>query len=82
MSVVSPVIAWLKKATVKAIGFQRLAVFEPGIYCGNVHTSGYVAWLGRWIPGRFSTIEQDDIGRAFVAEFISGSAALRMPKTG
>jgi len=26
------------------------------------------------IPGRFGTIEQDDIGRAFVAEFISSSA--------
>jgi hypothetical protein len=29
--------------------------------------------LGRLIPGRFGTIEQDDIGRAFVAEFISSS---------
>jgi hypothetical protein len=34
-----------------------------------------VAWLGRLIPGRFGTIEQDDIGRAFVAEFVSSSAA-------
>jgi hypothetical protein len=34
----------------------------------------YVAWLGRLIPGRFGTIEQDDIGRAFVAEFIESSA--------
>jgi uncharacterized protein YbjT (DUF2867 family) len=30
--------------------------------------------LGRLIPGRFGTIEQDDIARAFVAEFISSSA--------
>jgi hypothetical protein len=30
--------------------------------------------LGRLIPGPFGTIEQDDIGRAFAAEFISSSA--------
>jgi hypothetical protein len=63
----------LKEETVKAIGFQRLAIFRPGIIAGNAHTPGYVAWLGRLIPGRFGTIEQDDIARAFVAEFISRS---------
>ena len=61
----------LKEETVDAIGFNRLAVFRPGIIGGNVHTPGYVAWLGRLIPGRFGTIEQDDIARAFVAEFIN-----------
>ena len=64
----------LKEEAVEAIGFKRLAVFRPGIIGGNVHTPGYAAWLGRLIPGRFGTIEQDDIGRAFVAEFISGSS--------
>src|SRR6476469_7073165 len=64
----------LKEETVQAIGFRRLAIFRPGIIGGNVHTPGYVAWLGRLIPGRFGTIEQDDIARAFVAEFISRSA--------
>jgi hypothetical protein len=39
-----------------------------------VHTPGYAAWLGRLIPGPYGTIEQDDIARAFVAEFISNSA--------
>jgi uncharacterized protein YbjT (DUF2867 family) len=61
----------LKEETVRAIGFTRLAIFQPGIIGGNVHTPGYAAWLGRLIPGRFGTIEQDDIGRAFVAEFLS-----------
>ena len=61
----------LKEETVQGAGFQRLAVFRPGIIGGNVHTPRYVAWLGRLIPGRFGTIEQDDIGRAFVAEFVS-----------
>jgi uncharacterized protein YbjT (DUF2867 family) len=64
----------LKEETVRAIGFRRLAIFQPGIIAGNVHTPGYAAWLGRLIPGRFGTIEQDDIGRAFVAEFIGSSA--------
>jgi uncharacterized protein YbjT (DUF2867 family) len=64
----------LKEEAVQAIGFKRLAIFRPGIIGGNVHTPGYAAWLGRLIPGRFGTIEQDDIGRAFVAEFISSSA--------
>ena len=63
----------LKEETVQAIGFKRLAIFRPGIIGGNVHTPGYAAWLGRLIPGRFGTIEQDEIGRAFVAEFISDS---------
>ena len=63
----------LKEETVQAVGFRRLAIFRPGIIGGNVHTPGYSAWLGRLIPGRFGTIEQDDIGRAFVAEFINDS---------
>jgi uncharacterized protein YbjT (DUF2867 family) len=63
----------LKEEAVQGIGFQRLAIFRPGIIAGNAHTPGYVAWLGRLVPGRFGTIEQDDIGRAFVAEFISSS---------
>lgn len=64
-----------KEETVQAIGFTRLAVFRPGIIAGNAHTPSYAAWLGRLVPGRFGTIEQDDIGRAFVAEFISSSAS-------
>jgi uncharacterized protein YbjT (DUF2867 family) len=64
----------LKEETVKGIGFQHLAIFRPGIIAGNAHTPRYVARLGRLVPGRFGTIEQDDIGRAFVAEFVNSSA--------
>jgi hypothetical protein len=64
----------LKEDEVRKTGFQRLAIFRPGIIAGNVHTPGYVAWLGRLIPGSFGAIEQDDIGRAFVAEFVDSSA--------
>jgi len=59
----------LKEETVQVFGFPRLAIFRPGIIMGNAHTPRYVAWLGRLIPGRFGTIEQADIERAFVAEF-------------
>jgi uncharacterized protein YbjT (DUF2867 family) len=59
----------LKEETVQAVGFARLAIFRPGIIGGNAHTPGYAAWLGRLLPGRYGTIEQDDIARAFVAEF-------------
>jgi uncharacterized protein YbjT (DUF2867 family) len=65
-----------KEETVAAIGFKRLAIFQPGIIGGNKHTPGYVEWLGRLIPGKFGTIDQDDIGRAYAAEFVNG------PKTG
>ncbi len=64
----------LKEETVRGIGFKSLAIFRPGIISGNAHTPGYVAWLGRLIPGSFGTIEQGDIGRAFAAEFVSSSA--------
>lgn len=59
----------MKEEAVQAVGFTRLAIFRPGIIGGNAHTPGYAAWLGRLVPGRFGTVEQDDIGRAFVAEF-------------
>lgn len=64
----------LKEQAVAAVGFTRLALFRPGVIAGNAHTPNYVAWLGRLIPGSFGTIEQDDIARAFVAEFVSGSS--------
>ena len=58
-----------KEEMLQGIGFKSLAIFRPGIIAANAHTPSYVAWLGRLIPGRFGAIEQDDIGRSFVAEF-------------
>ena len=63
----------LKEETVRGIGFERLTIFRPGIIAGNAHTPRYLAFLGRLVPGSFGTIEQDDIGRAFVAQFVSNS---------
>src|SRR6201991_4047551 len=64
----------LKEEAVQAASFQRLAIFRPGIIAGNAHTPGYLGALGRLVPGGFGTIDQDDIGRAFVAEFCDSAA--------
>jgi len=64
----------LKEEAVQAIGFNRLAIFRPGIIAGNAHTPTYAAWLGRLIPGPLGAIAQEDIGRAFAAEFIRPSS--------
>ena len=61
-----------KEDAVRSLGFKRLAIFRPGIIAGNAHTPRYLAVLGRFIPGSFGTIDQDDIGRAFVGEFLHG----------
>jgi uncharacterized protein YbjT (DUF2867 family) len=63
----------MKEEKIHAIGFERVAIFRPGIIGGNAHTPRYAEWLGRLIPGKFGTIHQDDIARAFVAEFIDGT---------
>jgi uncharacterized protein YbjT (DUF2867 family) len=64
----------LKEESAQRLGFQRLTIFRPGIIAGNAHTPRYAAWLGRLIPGSFGVIDQDEIGRAFVAEFTSNGA--------
>lgn len=61
-----------KEDVVRAAGFKCLSVFRPGIIAGNAHTPDVLARLGRLVPGSFGTIDQDDIGRAFVAEFMHG----------
>ena len=61
-----------KEDAVRRLGFKRLAIFRPGIIAGNAHTPRLVAFLGRFVPGSFGTIDQDDIARAFVGEFLNG----------
>lgn len=61
-----------KEDAIRSLGFKRLVLFRPGIIAGNAHTPGFLAWLGRLVPGSFGTIDQDDIGRAFVGEFLHG----------
>jgi uncharacterized protein YbjT (DUF2867 family) len=61
-----------KEGAVRGLGFRRLAIFRPGIIAGNAHTPRFLALLGRLVPGSYGTIDQDDIGRAFVGEFLHG----------
>jgi uncharacterized protein YbjT (DUF2867 family) len=67
----------MKEDTVRSIGFTRLAIFRPGIIGGNAHTPGWVAWLGRMVPGPFGTIEQRILGRSIASEI-----ALHSPEKG
>jgi uncharacterized protein YbjT (DUF2867 family) len=61
-----------KEDAVRSLGFRRLAIFRPGIIAGNAHTPRFLALLGRFVPGSFGTIDQDDIARAIVGEFLHG----------
>jgi len=61
-----------KEDVVRSLGFKRLAIFRPGIIAGNANTPRFLALLGRFIPGSYGTIDLDDIGRAFVDEFLQG----------
>ncbi len=64
----------LKEAATQAVNFPRLAIFRPGIIVGNSHTPRWVGWLGKLVPGPWGSIEQRDIGRAFVAEIAKKAA--------
>ena len=58
-----------KEEAIQDIHFPQLAIFRPGIIGGNVHTPRVVDLLGRLLPFSFGTIDQEDIGRAFVRHF-------------
>jgi uncharacterized protein YbjT (DUF2867 family) len=64
----------LKEAAIQAVNFPRLATFRPGIIVGNAHTPRWVGWLGKMVPGPWGSIEQRDIGKAFVAEIANRAA--------
>lgn len=64
----------MKEDTVRKIGFNRLAIFRPGIIVGNAHTPAWVAWLGTLVPGRFGNIDQQILGRSIAAEVALHSA--------
>ena len=64
----------LKEAAIQAVNFPRLAIFRPGIIVGNAHTPPWVGWLGKLVPSPWGSIEQRDIGKAFVAEIAKKAA--------
>src|SRR4051812_12217510 len=52
----------------RAVGFNRLAIFRPGIIVGNAHTPKWIAWMGTVVPGPFGNIDQRILARAIAAE--------------
>ncbi len=57
-----------KEDTVRNVGFDRLAIFRPGIIVGNAHTPVWAGWLGSLVPGKFGNIDQRILGRSIAAE--------------
>jgi uncharacterized protein YbjT (DUF2867 family) len=64
----------LKEAALQTVNFPRLAIYRPGIIVGNAHTPPWVGWLGKLLPGPWGSIDQRDIGKAFVAEIAKKAA--------
>jgi hypothetical protein len=58
-----------KYKTVLEVGFNKLAVFKPGIIVGNAHTPHWITYFTRLIPDSlgWGNILQDEVARAFVA---------------
>jgi uncharacterized protein YbjT (DUF2867 family) len=67
----------MKEDTMRSIGFERLAIFRPGIIVGNAHTPAWAGWLGNLVPGAYGNIDQRILGRSIAAEI-----ALHCDETG
>ena len=58
-----------KHKTVVEVGFDKLAIFKPGMIVGNAHTPHWITYLTGLIPDSigWGNIRQDEVARAFVA---------------
>jgi uncharacterized protein YbjT (DUF2867 family) len=58
-----------KYKAVLEVGFEKLAVFKPGIIVGNAHTPKWLTILTRVIPDSigWGNIRQEEVAQAFVA---------------
>lgn len=67
-----------KYKTVLDVGFEKLAVFQPGMIVGNSHTPGWVTALTRLIPDSlgWGNIRLEEVAQAFVAH-LENRAALQ-----
>jgi uncharacterized protein YbjT (DUF2867 family) len=70
-----------KHKTVREVGFERLAVFKPGMIVGNAHTPRWITHFTRFIPDSlgWGNIRQDEVGRAFVAHLEKRVAVQHAP---
>ena len=51
------------------VGFEKLAIFKPGMIVGNSHTPKWLTVLTSVIPNSigWGNIRQEDVAKAFVA---------------
>jgi len=58
-----------KYRTVLEAGFNKLAVFKPGVIVGNAHTPHWMTYFTRLVPDSFGwgNIHQEEVARAFAA---------------
>ncbi len=70
-----------KHKTVLEVGFEKLAVFKPGMIVGNAHTPRWLTLFTRFIPDSlgWGNIRQDEVARAFVAHLEQGVALQSQP---
>ena len=70
-----------KHKIVLDIGFEKLAVFKPGMIVGNAHTPHWITLFTRFIPDSlgWGNIRQEEVGRAFVAHLEKRVAVQREP---
>ncbi len=70
-----------KYKAVLEVGFQKLAVFKPGMIVGNAHTPRWITIFTRVIPDSFGwgNIRQDEVAQAFVAHLEKRAALQNEP---
>lgn len=70
-----------KYKTVLDAGFEKLAVFQPGIIVGNTHTPRWLSLLTSIIPDSagWGNIRQDEVAQAFVAHLEKKVAMQNQP---
>ena len=70
-----------KHKTVLEVGFEKLAIFKPGMIVGNAHTPHWITLFTRFIPDSlgWGNIRQDEVARAFVAHLEKRATVQRDP---
>ncbi len=70
-----------KLNTVVELGFEKLAVFKPGMIVGNAHTPRWMTPLTGLIPDAlgWGNIHQDELARAFVAHLEKRASTQQVP---
>ena len=70
-----------KHKTVLEAGFEKLAVFKPGMIVGNAHSPRWITFFTRVIPESvgWGNIHQDEVARAFVAHLEKRAATQNEP---